>query len=272
MAGLTLGRPLGRGAFGSVFEAEDDELGSIAVKIVPYRDDLPERFASVVAHPHLLRLFGVRRRGDDAHILMERLDGTRLLERVRPKRPAPTLRPTLPLAFGQPLQDGGISAFAPIDEQGLSLLVPALIALASALDALHRAGKVHRDVRPENVMITRDDRVVLIDFGMVIEVGEHDDLAGAPAYIAPDEVPSAASDWYSFGVLIFEALTGALPFAGTAQEVIVRKQTVAAPSPSFVVDLPERARPLDELCVKLLRRALGLRPNYAEICEVLRPI
>ena len=266
---LTLGRSLGHGAFGAVFEAEDEELGAIAVKVVPYRPDLPERVASVILHPHLLRLLGVRRHGDDAHILMERLDGQQLLERVRPKRVVQARRETLPLAFGQPLQEDGLSAFAPIDERGLSLLLPSLAQLASALDALHGAGKVHRDVRPENVMITRADRVVLIDFGMVIEEGVHDDLAGAPAYIAPDEAATSASDWYSFGVLIFETLTGALPFAGTAQEVIVRKQTVAAPSPSFVVDLPPSARPLDELCVKLLRRASKLRPTYAEICELL---
>lgn len=270
--GLTLGRRLGRGAFGTVVEAEDERLGPIAVKILPWRDDLPERLASVqgVTHPHLLRLFEVRRDGDRAQVLMERLDGAPLLERVRPAPRAVRGRPTLPLAFGQPLQEGSVSAFAPIEPAGLAVLVPALRGLVSALDALHRAGKVHRDVRPENVMLTREDRVVLIDYGMLVEDGARDELAGAPAYMAPDETPSAASDWYALGVLLFEALTGALPFAGTAQEVIVRKNTVAAPSPSFVVDLPAEARPLDALCVKLLRRAPSMRPTAGEIEALLR--
>ena len=268
---LSLGRPLGRGAFGAVYEAEDESLGPIAVKVVPWREDLAERIASAVRHPNLLRLHEVRRHGDDAYVLMERIDGSLLMPRVRPTTAQKTGRPTLPLAFGQPLQEGGLSAFAPIDERGLSVLVPALRELASALHAMHSAGAVHRDVRPENVMLTNDGRVVLIDFGLVVPEGTHTEIAGAPAYMAPDEAPTAASDWYSFGVFIFEALTGALPFAGTAQEVIVRKQTVAAPSPSFVVDLPASARHLDELCVKLLRRVPSLRPTYEEIAAALRP-
>lgn len=260
---LKLGRRLGQGAFGEVFEAEDDALGSIAVKVVPHgqvRESVPVR------HENLLRIFEVRRHGSEAHILMERIDGTPLFERVRPRRAVQkTVRATLPLAFGQPLQEGGLSAFAPIDDDGLRVLRPALRGLASALDAMHRAGVVHRDVRPENVMLTHDGRAVLVDFGLVLEEGDESEIAGSPSYIAPDETPSAASDWYSFGVLIFEALTGALPFAGTAQEVIVRKQTVAAPSPSFVVDLPASAADLDALCSKLLRRAPTMRPTFAEI-------
>lgn len=267
MRGLTLGRPLGEGAFGTVVEAHDERLGDIAVKILPWRDDLPERLAShaAVTHENLLRLHEVRRDGDRAYVLMERIDGVHLLTQVRPRRAQRgVLRPTLPLAFGQPLQDGGLSAFAPIEAEGLAVLRPALLGLASALDALHRAGKVHRDVRPENVMLA-GERVVLIDYGLLIDEGARDDIAGAPAYMAPDESPSPATDWYSLGVLIFEALTGALPFEGTAQEVIVRKQTVAAPSPSFVVDLPALARPLDELCVRLLRRVPAMRPTFDEI-------
>lgn len=266
---LSLGRALGRGAFGTVYEAEDEALGPIAVKVVPWREDLPEQVASAVLHPHLLRVHDVRRVGDDAHVLMERIEGSSLLSAVRPVLVASRGRPTLPLAFGQPLQEGSISAFAPIDERGLAILIPALRDLASALHAMHEAGKVHRDVRPENVMLTPEGRVVLIDFGLVASEGTHVEIAGAPAYMAPDEVPTAASDWYSFGVLIFEALTGALPFAGTAQEVVIRKQTVAAPSPSFVVELPARASPLDALCVRLLRRSAELRPEYAEIAAAL---
>lgn len=253
-------------------EAEDERLGPIAVKVLPWRDELPAELAAVqsVSHPNLLRLHEVRRDGDRGLILMERIDGVPLLERVRPAaRKGAALRPTLPLAFGQPLQEGGVSAFAPIEPAGVAVLIPALRGLVSALDTLHRAGKVHRDVRPENVLLTAHDRVVLIDFGMLIEEGAHDELAGSPAYMAPDEAPSAASDWYGVGVLIFEALTGALPFAGTAQEVIVRKQTVSAPSPSFVVPLPEEAKALDALCVKLLRRAASLRPTVDEIISAL---
>lgn len=277
---VVLGKRLGEGAFGTVHEATHEVFGDVAVKVLPAGtrvEPLRAQFDAVAAlrHPNLLRLHALEEHDDRACVVMERLDGVDLLTAVRPKR-APIdpakVRATIPLAFGQPVQEGLISAFFPIDRAGLSRLVPAMSALASALAALHQSGRIHRDVRPENVIVTRDERVVLVDYGLVIEAEaqrEADDVAGSPAYMAPDDVPSFASDWYSFGVLLFEALTGALPFAGTAHEVIVRKQTVAAPSPSFVVNLPDEASSLDALCVRLLRRAPSMRPKADEILSAL---
>ncbi len=278
---VVLGARLGAGAFGTVYAATHGVFGDVAVKVLPEgtrAEPLRAEFEAVAApgHPNLLRLHALEEHDGRTYVVMERLEGVDLLTWVRPKRPAidpAKLRATIPLAFGTPVQEGLISAFFPIDRAGVAKLFPAMSALASALEALHRAGRVHRDVRPENVIVTREERVVLVDYGLVIELDaarEDDDVAGSPAYMAPDDAPSFASDWYSFGVLLFEALTGALPFAGTAQEVIVRKGTVAAPSPSFVVELPEEAKALDELCVKLLRRASGMRPTGDEVLAVLR--
>jgi serine/threonine protein kinase len=280
LPGLVLGARLGKGAFGTVYAAEHEVFGEIAVKVLPEgtrAEPLRAKFDAVAAlrHPNLLRLLALEEDEGHAYVVMERLDGVDLLTWVRPKRAPidPTkVRATIPLAFGTPVQEGLISAFFPIDRVGLQRLVPAMSALASALAALHGAGRIHRDVRPENVVVTRDERVVLIDYGLLVEVDrerEDDEVAGAPAYMAPDDAPSFASDWYSFGVLLFEALTGALPFSGTGQEVIVRKRTVAAPSPSFVVELPDEARALDALCVRLLRRAASMRPSEEEILSAL---
>jgi len=274
---VDLGARLGQGAFGTVYEARHPVFGDVAVKLID-EGVRADEFAAVAAvrHPNLLRLLALEEHGGRACVVMERIDGVDLLTHVRPRRPPidpARVRATIPLAFGQPVQEGLISAFFSIDRRGLARLQPAMASLASALAALHRAGRVHRDVRPENVLVTREGRVVLVDYGLVQEVDAErrdDEVAGAPAYMAPDDTPSFASDWYSFGVLLFEALTGALPFAGTAHEVIVRKQTVAAPSPSFVVDLPDEARALDELCVRLLRRAPALRPTADEILAALR--
>jgi len=278
---VVLGRRLGAGAFGTVYQAEHDIFGDVAIKVLPEGtrvDPLRAQFDAVatLCHPNLLRLHALEEHDGRAYVVMERLDGIDLLTSVRPKRPPidpSRVRATIPLAFGQPVQEGLVSAFFPIDRAGLRRLFPALSSLASALAALHQSGRIHRDVRPENVVITHDDRVVLVDYGLLIDADaerEDDDIAGSPAYMAPDDAPSFASDWYSFGVLLFEALTGALPFGGTAHEVIVRKRTVAAPSPSFVVDLPDEARPLDELCVRLLRRAASMRPTAEEISAILR--
>lgn len=277
--GVRLGVRLGAGAFGTVFAVEHESLGAMALKVLPPGariDDAAFAAIAAIEHPNLLRLYRHGTHDGRAYVLMERIDGVELLSTVRPPRPPvdPTrVRATIPLAFGQPVQEGGVSAFLPIRPDGLARLLPALRQLAAALDALHRAGKVHRDVRPENVLVTREGRVVLIDYGLLVDAHDSvqgDEIAGSPAYMAPDDEISPAVDWYAFGVLLFEALTGALPFAGTAHEVIVRKRTVIAPSPGFVVDLPREAAALDDLCVKLLRRARSMRAGFPEVLRALQ--
>lgn len=288
LPGLRVTDALGSGAFATVWAAEDATLGPVAVKVLPEGADLGRARAQLAAiagidHPNLLRLHRLEVHDGRGYVVMERVDGVDLVRAVRPRREAldeAKLRPTLPLAFGTPLQEGGLSAFSPIDTAGARRLRRAVVQLASALAALHARGVVHRDVRPENVLVDAHDRVVLVDYGLVeaeggIAAADEDDeanTAGAPAYMAPDDEIGPAADAYAVGVLIFEALTGALPFAGTAHEVIVRKRTVSAPSPSFVVDLPDDddARALDATCVKLLRRVAALRPTAEEIVRALQ--
>lgn len=277
--GLELGERLGSGAFGAVFAAHDEEHGDVAVKVL---EDVPDAAAlqrafeelRAVSHPNLVRLLDLRMSGGTAFLLMERVRGTDLLTAIRgPKRAVdPALVRQGPgLLLGQSVQDPGVSAFAPIEASAVPRLRAAMAQLAAALSALHAAGKAHRDVRPENVLVD-GDHVVLVDLGLVAEIGargEADDIAGSPAYMAPDDEPSAPGDLYAMGVLLFEALTGALPFSGTAHEVVVRKRTVSAPSPGFVVPLPPEAADLDQLCVKLLRRVASLRPRADEVLAAL---
>lgn len=106
--------------------------------------------------------------------------------------------------------------------------------VAEALIALHDAGKVHRDLKPSNVMVTSEGRVVLLDFGLVTDAKQEQDeptdrnLAGTIAYMPPEQATqdtiSAAADWYAFGVLLYQALTGRLPYVGSPAEVIEDKR------------------------------------------------
>lgn len=205
---------LGRGGMGSVLDAWDPRLErEIALKILPPdtassqdRLDRFEREAKALAalrHPGVVTVYSVEHEGDgsadDRHFFtMEKIDGTTLAHRLR--------------------------------DEGLPLPLFARWAreLVDALAAAHTAGIVHRDLKPANVMVEREsERVRLVDFGLVKRVGTADGAAtGATAsgmimgtwrYMSPEQAKGESvdtrSDVFSLGVLLYEMLTGASPFA-----------------------------------------------------------
>lgn len=155
-------------------------------------------------------------------------------------------------------------------ECDLERLRMALEGIVGGLHALHESGVVHCDVKPGNIMVTNRGRVVLVDFGLAHDLGEssHDDqLWGTPAYISPEQANGSeateASDWYSLGVTLFEALTGRLPFDGNASEIMHRKQEQDAEPPAlYCQKVPED---LDKLCMELLCRSPADRPTGAQL-------
>ena len=158
----------------------------------------------------------------------------------------------------------------------LNRLFNALRQVAEGLHALHQTGKLHRDIKPSNVLVTKEGRVVILDFGLVAEIehrGLYDSvtLAGTPDYMSPEQgaqLPiSEASDWYSVGVMLYQALTGRLPFTGKFFEVMMSKQNVDPPAPAELVrGLPPE---LNELCMELLNRDPAKRPTSREVLRVL---
>jgi serine/threonine protein kinase len=159
-------------------------------------------------------------------------------------------------------------------------LRPALRQLAEAVQALHGAGKLHRDLKPSNVMVTPEGRVVILDFGLAVLHGERRVepsaaarlIEGTPAYMAPEQTigapASPASDWYAVGAMLYEALTGRLPFTGDIRQILGQKRVIAPSAPSLVVSstIPED---LDRLCVDLLRIAPDDRPAGLEVLSRL---
>src|SRR5262249_8727604 len=140
-------------------------------------------------------------------------------------------------------------------------LRPALRQLALGVHALHEAGWLHRDIKPSNVMVTGDGRGVLVDFGLVTEQrwsaaanrAASERVIGTPAYMSPEQAAhtrlGTASDWYSVGVMLYEVLTGRLPFEGSLANVLAWKQHVDPRRPSELAAVPSD---LDELCMALL--------------------
>src|SRR5262249_24199535 len=110
----------------------------------------------------------------------------------------------------------------------------ALRGLATGVAALHDAGKLHRDLNSTNVLVTPEGRVVVLDFGLASDrprglwcPRERGWISGTPGYMAPEHAAgkpaSPASDWYGVGVMLFEALTGELPFQGNALRMLAQK-------------------------------------------------
>lgn len=163
------------------------------------------------------------------------------------------------------------------DTVDLSRLRDSLFQLASALSALHSIGVVHRDLKPTNIRVTGKGRVVLMDFGVVAEIDEPDDpqltsvIVGTPAFMAPEQClriqPSAASDWYAFGVMLYLALTRHIPFSGDTDELVAAKQ-ICDPLP--VSDLVDGAPDdLSRLCMHLLARDPGQRAGASDVLDAL---
>ncbi len=147
------------------------------------------------------------------------------------------------------------------------------------VQAIHEAGKLHRDLKPSNVVVTPEERAVVLDFGLVADqepggVGQtavDDCTSGTPLYMAPEQSAgdpaSTASDWYAFGVMLFEALTGRSPFGGAGRTVLSHKLHDDAPMLSkFRNGVPED---LEQLCARLLNRRPERRPSNEEIQAVL---
>jgi len=230
--------PLGEGSFGAVYEAFDRSRGDlVALKLLRVRSaDALLRFkrefrtmAEIVA-PGLVRLHELHGDGERWYFTMELVRGARFDAHCR-------------------------------DEARTRA---ALEELARALGELHRAGLVHRDVKPSNVLVTPEGRVVVLDFGLVRGADEGGTaVVGTPAYVAPEVLagaePTPASDWYAVGVMLHEILTGSPPFAGAPDVVAFEKRTKDAPR--VRARAPGAPADLAELCDGLLARDPAARPR-----------
>lgn len=307
----TVRRRLGAGGMGVVYEAFDGERGrAVALKTLTRVDPaaiyrLKQEFRSLadVVHPNLVALYDLVSEGDCWFFTMEYVPGRGFVDHVRGAPPTmgeppearrePTGLHTLqsPGAF-TPLPSGdadGVAADPALVgatpasarwQPDLARLRTALAQLAEAVRAIHAAGKLHRDLKPNNVLVTAEGRVVVLDFGLArgsddggLELSLEDAMVvGTPAFMAPEqaagEPATAASDWYAVGVMLFEALTGRLPFTGSVREVLAQKQQVEPTAPARLVGgVPPD---LDHLCRALLRRDPSLRPGFGDVAARLR--
>jgi serine/threonine-protein kinase len=245
---------LGRGGMGQVFEAHDHLLNRrVAIKAAwpnpltpPLRNEA--RALAAFQHPSLVSVHTLgEHRGID-YLVMERVYGVSLTQHA-----------TTRWNSGQ--------SFGPAEV--LQILWPA----AEALSVVHRAGLVHRDIKPDNIMLTPAHRVVLMDFGLVLpefDVNGKQRVAGSPPYMAPEALLNTAepghghlADIFGLGVVAYELLTGCRPFPGMTIREVVASHERGQPKPvsSLRSDCPPA---LSQLVQEMLNPDPLLRIQSAE--------
>lgn len=249
--------PIARGGMSMVFRGVDTRLGrQVAIKVMDpkfagdqqflTRFEFEARAVAGLKHPSLVEVYDQGMDGEYPFLVMELVQGGTLRELLRERGPMP---PHAVRAVAEPV--------------------------LAAIGVAHAAGLVHRDVKPENVLISDAGEVKIADFGLVRAVAAANTtsasvILGTAAYLSPEQVTSgsadARSDVYAFGILIFELLTGQVPFTGdNSLSVAYQRVENDVPSPSeFIAGVPPE---FDRLVARATAREPGHR--FADANEMV---
>jgi eukaryotic-like serine/threonine-protein kinase len=246
-------RKLGAGGMANVYLAEDQELGRrVAIKILNERhandEQFVERFrreaknAAGLSHPNIVSIFDRGEAEGTYYIAMEYLDGRSLKELISTRGPAP-----------------------------INVAVDYARQILAALRVAHRQGLVHRDIKPHNVLVDGEGRIKVTDFGIAragpSQMTEEGSIIGTAQYLSPEQAQGApvtpASDLYSVGIVLYELLTGEVPFAGETPVELAMKHLSKVPEPPSRLR-PEVPRDLDFVIMRALAKAPADRYQSAD--------
>jgi eukaryotic-like serine/threonine-protein kinase len=255
-----IGARLGAGAMGEVYQARDTRLGrDVAIKVLPAaflnsadrlaRFKREARLLAALNHPNVATIHGLEEDAGQYYLVMELVGGETLADRIA--RGPLALRDALDIA-GQ---------------------------MADALAAAHDKGVVHRDLKPANVKVTPEGRVKILDLGLARTLADADDdlstapmlsqqgqILGTPAYMSPEQARGEPldprSDVFSFGVVLYEMVTGRLPFRGASLVETLSAILTGTATPPARLN-PEVPPKLDEIVLKALEKDRTLRYQSA---------
>ncbi len=237
---------IGSGAFGGVWLAEDSWLSKRVALKIPHNQTMDfskliaePKMLAALEHPNIIKLLTVEKASDTLFMVMEYVEGENLRDRLK----------------GGPL---------PVPE-ALDIIWEILEALAYA----HQKGVVHRDLKPGNILITPQDQIKITDFGTAhaLQAGEETVAAGTLFYMSKEQLMghvTPASDLYSVGVLLFEMLTGKLPFYGETSAKVMQKILSNDPPPDATSLNPEIPAALSAIISRALDKDLKRRWQMAE--------
>ena len=286
---------IGSGGFGVVYQAFDRVRGErVALKLLRRLD--PSRLYAFkrefralanVAHPNLVSLYELSNDGDDWFFTMELVEGKSFLDHLNTarllQRSVKADAQTVELAghtdAGDKTGPGSAPSLAVVPQPSFDedKLRAAFTQLVEGVAALHRSGQLHRDLKPSNALVTPAGRVVLLDFGLVKDIGPQgsvdERVVGTVPYMSPEqgfaEQLTPASDLYAIGVMLYQAMTGRLPHIGKLYELLVAKRRDDPAPPSQHAVVPDD---LDDLCMQLLSRDPEARPTAEEVLQRLGAI
>lgn len=247
---------VGIGGMGSVYRARDLELEEVVAVKVLRRElsgapEVIERFrrevrlARKVTHPNVARVFDIGEHDGDRFLTMEFVDGEALAGRIARER-----------------------------RMGVSRALDIVESVCAGLGAAHRAGVIHRDLKPDNVLLGRDGRVVLTDFGIARALAQGGEagktlgaVLGTPAYMAPEQVQGVAdidarADLYALGAMLYEMLTGERAWQGDAPLAVAAARLLADPP-----DPRHRRADLPDALARVVLRCMARDRNdrYASV-------